>query len=123
MYVLAESHMGGWTTSTGMHEANLLPCIFGCTDAKDEFRHYSTCTILWQLAEEALNLREHYFDVGHRLCLTECNSYNLELLGYLLCHSLRKDGECFDNNGEIRSSQIIQQRASDSFRALLPLIE
>ena len=108
-----------------MHEATLLPSLFGCTDAKDEFRHYMTCPILWQLAKEALSLRENFFDVGHRLCLTDCNHNRLKLLGYchLLYHALRKDTGCFDTSGCRRPSNIVQQRASDLVRALKPLIE
>ena len=48
----------GWTTSTRMHETIALPCIFGCIDCLDEFRHYLTCLITWQLAREALDIRE-----------------------------------------------------------------
>ena len=116
---------GGWTTSTRMHETVILPCIFGCVDCKDEFRHYMICPIIWQLAKEALGMRESQFDVGHRLCLSSANLNKLKLLGFchLLYHSLRKDSHCFDHNGLIRSSVVVQRRAFDSFRALIPLIE
>ena len=116
---------GGWTTSTRMHETVILPCIFGCIDCRDEFRHYLICPIIWQLAKEALDIREKHFDVGHRLCLSSANLNKLKLLGFchLLYHSLRKDSDCFDHNGLIRSSVIVQRRASGSFRALIPLIE
>ena len=115
----------GWTTSSRMHETVILPCIFGCIDCKDEFRHYMICPIIWQLAKEALDIRESYFDVGHRLCLSSANLNKLKLLGYcnLLYHSLRKDSDCFDQNGLIRSSEVVQRRASGSSRGLIPLIE
>ena len=119
---------GGWTTPTRMHEASILPCLFGCSDAKDEYRHYITCPMLRQLAKEALNMRESNCEVGHRLCLTACNLNRLKLLGYchLLYHSLRKESGCFDSNGDLRPSRpskIVQQRASDLVRALVSLIE
>ena len=116
---------GGWTTSTRMHESIALPCIFGCCDCLDEFRHYLICPILWQLAREALDMRETSCAVGHRLCLSSVNLNRLKLLGFchLLYHTLRKDSDCFNSNGTIRTSDIVQWRASGSFRALLPLIE
>ena len=39
-----------------MHEAVRLGCLFGCTDAQDELRHYLTCPILLALAGEPLCL-------------------------------------------------------------------
>ena len=115
---------GGWTTSTRMHEAVLLPCIFGCLDCKDEFRHYLVCPILWQLAKEALNLREISFEIGHRLCLSEVNINRVRLLGYChtLYHHIRNCPECFDTNGEVRDSRFIQNFAASLARAVLPLI-
>ena len=84
---------GGWTTSTRMHEAVALPCIFCCEDCIDEFGHYLICLISDQLAREVLSLGEAHFAVGHRLCLTEYNHNRLKLLGYchLLYHPFRKD--------------------------------
>ena len=115
---------GGWTTSIRMHESVLLPCIFGCLDCRDEFRHYFTCPILWQLAKEALNLMETSFDIGHRLCLTEVNINRVRLLGY--CHSLyhhiRSSPECSDASGNVRDSRFIQSFASKLVRAIKPLI-
>ena len=45
---------GGWTASIRMHESVLLPCVVGCLDCRDEFRHYLVCHILRQLAKEAV---------------------------------------------------------------------
>ena len=83
------------------------------------------CLIICQLAKEALGMRETYFEVGHRLCLSSASLNKLKLLGYchLLYHSLRKDSDCFDQNGLIRSSEVVQRRASGSSRALIRLIE
>ena len=116
---------GGWTTSIRMHESVALPCVFGCVDCKDEFRHYLICPILWQLAREALDMRETSFAVGDRLCLTSSNVDKLELLGYchLLYHSLRKDSECYDRNCLVRSPEVVQRRANGSIRVLIPHIE
>ena len=116
---------GGWTTSTRMHESVSLPCIFGCVDCRDEFRHYIICPILWQLAKEALDMQETSFAVGHRLCLSSVNLNKVKLLGYchLLYHTIRKDSECFNNDGTIKPSVVVQRRASCSSIALVPLIE
>jgi len=115
---------GGWTTSVRMHESISLPCVFGCLDCFDEYKHYLTCPILWQLAKEALNLMETSFEIGHRLCLTEVNVNRVRLLGY--CHSLyhhiRRSPECFDSDGFVRDSRFIQTFAVQSVRAIRPLI-
>ena len=46
----------GWCTSGRMHEDVRLPCIFGCESATDEFAHYLTCGILWNM------LRKHFYN-------------------------------------------------------------
>ena len=50
---------GAWCTSHRLHSQPLLACIFGC-DAKDEFRHYLACPILWQFPREFLDCPEVY---------------------------------------------------------------
>ena len=92
-----------------MHESVLLPCVFGCVDSCDEFRHYLTCPVLWQLAKEALNLMETSFEVGHRLCLTGVNINRVRLLGYChtLYHHIRKHLQCFDIDGNVRDSRFV----------------
>jgi len=115
---------GGWTTSVRMHESICLPCVFGCLDCFDEYKHYLICPILWQLAREALSLMETSFEIGHRLCLSEVNINKLRLLGY--CHSLyhhiRRSQECYDSDGFVKDSCFIQRFAVESARAILPLI-
>jgi hypothetical protein len=41
--------VNGWATSYRYHEGVLLPCLFGCTDCKDELRHYFNCPHLFAL--------------------------------------------------------------------------
>ena len=100
---------GGWTTSIRMQESIALPCVFGCLDCLDEFRHYLICLILWQLAKEALGLMEPSFAIGHTLCLVEVNINRLRLLGYChtLYHYIRRSPECFDRDGYVRDSRFI----------------
>ena len=82
------------------------------------------CLIIWQLAREALNLMEAYFEVGHRLCLPEVNINRVRLLGYChtLYHHIRKSPECFDADGNVKDSCFIQFFAVSLIRALVPLI-
>ena len=67
-----------------MHETVVLPCIFGCIECIDDFRHYLIWFILWQLAREALDIRETSCAVGHRLCLYGVNLDNLSCLGFII---------------------------------------
>ena len=46
-----------WTTTTRMHEAIELPCIFGCP-AEDELDHYLCCDPLWTLVISSSFRRE-----------------------------------------------------------------
>jgi hypothetical protein len=39
----------GWTTSSRMHEAEVLPCFLGCPGAFDTQEHYMTCDRFWRL--------------------------------------------------------------------------
>ena len=115
---------GGWTTSVRMHESICLPCVFGCLDCLDEFRHYLICPILWQLAREAVSCMETNFEIGHRLCLTIVDNEKLRLLGYChtLYHHIRRSPECFGSDGLMKDSCFIQRFSVESIRALLPLI-
>ena len=44
-----KSWTNAWTTSSRMHEAELLPCLFDCPDALDTLDHYLACDRLWRL--------------------------------------------------------------------------
>ena len=41
--------VNGWATSYRYHEAKLLPCMFGCSDCKDNLNHYLICPHLFAL--------------------------------------------------------------------------
>lgn len=43
-----KSWAGAWTTSTRMHEATSLQCIFGCPASSDSISHYLKCGRLWR---------------------------------------------------------------------------
>ena len=115
---------GAWTTTVRMHSIHILPCIFGCPQARDQFRHYLICPILWQLAREALSLSEEYFSIGHRMCLVDCSKDKLRLLAYshILYHALKNDTDCVNASGIIKDSQYIQQNSSNLIKALRPFV-
>jgi hypothetical protein len=53
----------GWTTSTRMHEAQVLPCLFGCTAHRDELLHYLQCERLWSaILDEERSCRNYSDD-------------------------------------------------------------
>ena len=51
-----KSFANSWCTSYRFHEAERLPCIFGCTRCKDEFAHYLTCDPLDTVVTSSLCL-------------------------------------------------------------------
>ena len=116
---------GAWTTTSRMHESIIWPCVFGCADSKDEFVHYMQCPILWQLAREALKVREDYFSIGHRLCFVDCSRDKLKLLSYChsLYHAVRHDAGSISFDGNILHNRITQYRAHQLARTLRPLVE
>ena len=65
-----KSLIGGWTTSTRMHEPTRLSCIFGCREQPDEINHYFLCSPLWQIASHSLQV-EAPLSLARRLCLEE----------------------------------------------------
>lgn len=104
---------GAWTTTRRMPEVTKWPCIFGCLDCSDEIRHYLQCP----------SISEHHFCLWHRLCFIDCSVDKLLLLAYshLLYHALKSDRECVQCNGQIKSSQFLQQKSSNLVKALRPL--
>ena len=115
---------GAWTTTSRMHQDIVWPCIFGCTDARDEVRHYFICPVVWQIARETLNLQEDSISIGERLCLINPSVSKLKLLAFChtLYHSCKNDRECVQSNGEIQSPLIVQNRASDIARFVKHLV-
>ena len=115
---------GAWTTTTRMHELNKWPCVFGCIDCQDEFRHYMQCPVLWQLAREALSISEQYFTLGHRLCFIDCSVDKLRLLAYshLSYRAIKNDSGCVKSNGIIKSFQFIQQKTTNLVKTPRPFV-
>ena len=85
---------------------------------------YLVALIVW-MSSDTVDMLYFVANCQRSFRLSEVNFDKLKLLGFchLLYQSLRKDNDCFDSYGTIRSSEIVQRRASGSFRALIPLIE
>ena len=98
---LFKTWLGGWTTSVRMNESVKMNCLFGCTDARDELRHYVECSPLWQIAGEIMQVQSP-LDLRERLCLLNpsvdrCVMLALCFQGYHYAKSL-----C-DGHGDTRS--------------------
>ena len=107
-----------------MHNEVIWPCIFGCTDARDELNHYLRCPILWCIARDSLGVREDSIQVGHRLGLSEPSAVKFNLLAFChsLYHSIKNDCACIDTQGMIRDGMIVQRRAGEIARHVRHMI-
>jgi hypothetical protein len=83
-----KTYIGGWTTSSRMHERDLRSCLLGCCESGDNINHYLQCSPLWQIACAALGV-EDPFDFSKRLCIVSPSPDNAQLLAlvFSLYHS------------------------------------
>ena len=83
-----KTYIGGWTTSSRMHERDLRSCLLGCCGSRDNINHYLQCSPLWQIACAALGV-EDPFDFSKRLCIVSPSPDNAQLLAlvFSLYHS------------------------------------
>jgi len=56
--------INSWATTYRFNENNKLPCIFGCTDAKDELQHYLCCPPMWTIAASSASLPTVYLSLS-----------------------------------------------------------
>ena len=64
----------GRLTSTRMHDANTMPCIFGCDEEVDSFPHYVRCEVWWALVYTCINSNDSSLlqqSIEERCCI--CN--------------------------------------------------
>jgi hypothetical protein len=123
-----KAFIGGWCTSSRLHTGANWDCIFGC-NARDEFRHYIECPVLWQFAREHLKVKEYY--VGHvndaeeRLCTVQASYDKLKLLAFvhILYHSLINDPYISDAANCLRHPAFVQARAEDVCKSILHYFE
>ena len=119
-----KAFIGGWCTSSRLHTGADWNCIFGC-NARDEFRHYIECPVLWHFAREHLKIKElyvgHINDAEERLCTVHASFDKLKLLSFvhLLYHSLINDPFITDANNCIRHPSIVQSRAAEVCKNLM----
>ena len=106
-----------------MNEGVKWPCIFGCTDSKDEIGHYLHCPILWQFASESLGGIPSVFLEGH-LCLVDPSAESLRALAFVhsLYHCCKNDPDCKMQDGRICDPRIVQSRAFQFSRHVKHLV-
>ena len=113
---------GAWCTMVRMHEETICPCIFGCTDARDEFGHYIMCAVLWHILSEVLG-HSLSIDVDARLYLKKTSVRTLQAFActHVVDHS-KTDLGCKRSHGSIAHHSVVQCRASDCARAARHLV-
>ena len=106
---------GAWCTSTRSAALHGRNCIFGCEDCRDELTHYLVCPILWQFGCATLGINEDSIGFLDRIGVIHPTSDKFKLLAFshALYHSCVNDSGCMFEDGEPRSSQIVQSVASD----------
>ena len=83
-----KTYIGGWTTSSRVHERVNWSCLLGCTDCADNINHYIQCSPLWQIACSALGVTVP-FTFSKRLCIVSPRPDNAHVLAlaFSLYHS------------------------------------
>jgi len=83
---LLRTWTNAWCTSSRLHEASALPCLFGCVGFPDNLKHYLRCPILWRFISscdrlpilgsvpEVLTITKQHFHTALRLVVA-CNFY------------------------------------------------
>ena len=115
---LFKTYIGGWTTSSRMHESVVQDCLFGCSDCCDNINHYLQCSPLWQIACQSFNVRDP-FNFSERLCLISPSPDNAQLLAlvFLLYHSAHSQARHSDDGVSPRPLTA-QRNAVEAARAL-----
>ena len=109
-----KTFVGGWTTSTRMHETTKRSCLFGCQDSSDELKHYILCSPLWQIACQALEVTDP-FHLEERLCLTNASPIRAQLLS--LVFALYHSSHSSVRSDPAQSSRFLQHSAAEQARA------
>ena len=113
---ILETYIGGWTTSSRMHERKVRNCLLGCTDCADNINHYIQCSPLWQIACSALEVSDPV-SFSKRLCLELPPPGNAQLLAlvFSLYHSAHNMFKCDDVSPMPR---VVQKNLVEAARAL-----
>ena len=112
-----KTFIGGWTTSSRMHERNLRSCLLGCTDCADNINHYIQCSPLWQIACSALGVVDP-FTFSKRLCIVSPSPDNAQLLAlvFSLYHSAHNSCTRDDVSPSPRAVQTNLVQAARAYR-------
>ena len=115
---------GAWCTSVKLHSVEGCPCIFGCSDSRDELTHYLQCPIIWQFARTSLRISEPSIHFLSRICVSEPTSDKLKLLAFThaLYHVCVNEHSCMQSNGMPRSPHVVQYEASEACNYCMHLI-
>ena len=115
-----KTDIGGWTTSSRMHERDLRSCLLGCCGASDDINHYMQCSPLWQIACGALGVVDP-FDFSKRLCIVSPSPDNAQLLAlvFSLYHSAHHS---FPSDVVSPSPAVVQKNLVEAARAYRPHI-
>ena len=94
MFIL-RTWSNGWLTTSRMHEANAMPCVFGCDEEVDSLHHYLRCEALWALVYTCTNSNNSSLlqqSIEERCCIRNISPPNLMRLysASATYHSLRK---------------------------------
>ena len=102
----------------------LLNFSFWCFDSKDELTQYLQCPIVWHSARTSLRVDEPSVHFLSRICVLEPTSEKFKLLAFChaLYHAVVNDTACMQSNGMPRTSQIVQQVASEVCSHVIHLI-
>jgi len=74
-----------WCTSSRLHEATVMPCLFGWVDFPDDLKHYVRCPVLWRVISYCdplsgsvlgiFTITKQHFNKALRLVVA-CNAYH-----------------------------------------------
>ena len=85
-----KSWCNAWTTSTRMHDALQMQCLFGCKGEKDSIQHYLQCERLWNTVFQQLRISP-FDDVLERLAIKNPSKEKVTTLAvvFVIYHKTR----------------------------------
>ena len=100
-----------------MHERIIRNYLLGCNGCADNINHYLQCSPLWQIAGQALEVRDP-FSFSRRLCIDSPTPGNAQLLSLVfpLYHSAHNMYKGDDVSSMPRAVQINLVQAATALR-------
>jgi len=111
--------IGGWTTSTRMHEQVSLNCIFGCCECIDCMNHYLICPVLWSIVTDLIG-GEDSIQVSERVCIQNPSTVKFQrlALAHGIYHACKNDFHCIGNS-VLAAPRTVQRRGKEFAREIL----